>query len=244
MRAGTLPWTRPDTPGHGGLPRVFSTVTVTWDETDVTASPIGGTITFQVSDALCDMASGQVAEVLPPKSYSFSGAGSSGPLVANDSPGVMPPSSYYTVTIAATGQRPYSFATQISHADGSTQALAFLRANTAIPGIQYARYMPLPSGQPAAGQVPLVQADGSSATAWGPVPADKDYTQAFTAAAAVTVTHGLGKRPAVTVIDSADDVVVGDVAYIDTDSLTVSFSAPFSGTVICNLEGSRCPRSS
>src|SRR3954447_45846 len=57
--------------------------------------------------------------------------------------------------------------------------------------------------------------------------ADKTYTQNFTAAATVTVTHNLGKRPAVTVIDTANDEVVGDVEHLSLNQLQVSFSAPF-----------------
>ena len=63
---------------------------------------------------------------------------------------------------------------------------------------------------------------------------DKFYPQAFTSAAQVTVTHGLGKYPSVTVIDSAGDEVEGDVLYLSASALVVSFSAPFSGTVYCN----------
>jgi hypothetical protein len=73
-------------------------------------------------------------------------------------------------------------------------------------------------------------------TAWTPANnlADKTYTQDFTAAATVTVTHNLGKRPAVTVIDTASDEVVGEVEHLSLNQLQVSFSAPFSGVVICN----------
>jgi hypothetical protein len=63
---------------------------------------------------------------------------------------------------------------------------------------------------------------------------DKTFTQDFASAAVVSVPHGLGKRPAVTVIDTAGDEVIGDVAHTDVNNLTVSFSAPFSGTVLCN----------
>lgn len=63
---------------------------------------------------------------------------------------------------------------------------------------------------------------------------DKHYEQTFTSAASVTVMHNLGKIPAVTVIDSANDEVVGDIQYINSNQLIVSFSAPFSGVVLCN----------
>jgi hypothetical protein len=49
-----------------------------------------------------------------------------------------------------------------------------------------------------------------------------------------TVHHGLGKKPAVSVIDTAGTQVYGEVEYVDLDTVQVSFSAPFSGECICN----------
>jgi hypothetical protein len=63
---------------------------------------------------------------------------------------------------------------------------------------------------------------------------DKFYSQPFTVTATITVTHNLQKYPAVTVVSSAKQIVMGDVEYIDMNNLTVTFSAPFSGTVYCN----------
>jgi hypothetical protein len=60
------------------------------------------------------------------------------------------------------------------------------------------------------------------------------YTQPFTSQSVVTVTHNLGKYPSVTVLDSAGDQCEGDVDQLSTSQLTVTFSAPFSGTVYCN----------
>ena len=45
-----------------------------------------------------------------------------------------------------------------------------------------------------------------------------------------TVTHGLGKEGiSVTVIDSSGRVVVGDVRVLDSNSVMLEFSSPFSG---------------
>lgn len=49
-----------------------------------------------------------------------------------------------------------------------------------------------------------------------------------------TVPHGLGKRPSVTVFDSAGTQVEGDVEHTDTNTLTIEFAYPFSGTVYLN----------
>lgn len=51
------------------------------------------------------------------------------------------------------------------------------------------------------------------------------------AVAAVTwvIDHPLGFRPNVTVVDSAGETVEGEVIYTDTDTITLHFSAAFSG---------------
>jgi hypothetical protein len=48
------------------------------------------------------------------------------------------------------------------------------------------------------------------------------------------ITHGLGKYPSVTVIDSAGDVCVGDIHYVSTNRVTVAFGAAFSGIATLN----------
>lgn len=48
------------------------------------------------------------------------------------------------------------------------------------------------------------------------------------------VTHNLGKFPSVSVVDSANDEVIGEVTYIDTNSLTIKFTAAFSGKAYLN----------
>lgn len=48
------------------------------------------------------------------------------------------------------------------------------------------------------------------------------------------ITHNLGKRPSVRVIDSGDTEVIGHVTDTDNNSLTVEFSAPFGGKAYLN----------
>lgn len=43
------------------------------------------------------------------------------------------------------------------------------------------------------------------------------------------ITHSLGGRPSVTIVDSAGTTVIGEVVYNSDTSITVLFSAPFSG---------------
>jgi hypothetical protein len=44
-----------------------------------------------------------------------------------------------------------------------------------------------------------------------------------------SITHALGGRPSITIVDSAGTVVVGDVVYNSNTAVTISFTSPFSG---------------
>jgi hypothetical protein len=59
------------------------------------------------------------------------------------------------------------------------------------------------------------------------------FTQG-TPATTWTITHNLGKFPSVSVVDTADTQVYGDVEYIDDNSLRVTFSAAFGGKAYLN----------
>lgn len=64
---------------------------------------------------------------------------------------------------------------------------------------------------------------------------DKTFTfTQLTPAATWTIAHGLGKMPAVSVVDSSGSVVVGEVNYTDLNTLIVSFSAAFAGKAYLN----------
>lgn len=54
------------------------------------------------------------------------------------------------------------------------------------------------------------------------------------AEASWTVTHNLGKYPSVTVVDSAENWVIGDVTYINENRLVITFSGAFSGKAYLN----------
>ena len=56
-----------------------------------------------------------------------------------------------------------------------------------------------------------IHTQGSAATSW-------------------VVTHTLGGRPSITVVDSTGTVVVGDVTYNSDTQVTLTFSAAFSGS--------------
>lgn len=48
------------------------------------------------------------------------------------------------------------------------------------------------------------------------------------------INHGLNKLASVTVVDSGENVVVGEVEYIDLNNITITFTASFSGRAYFN----------
>ena len=64
---------------------------------------------------------------------------------------------------------------------------------------------------------------------------DKNYIHTQSSASATwTVTHNLNKFPSVTVVDSANNVVMGAVEMINLNSITITFTASFSGKAYIN----------
>lgn len=64
---------------------------------------------------------------------------------------------------------------------------------------------------------------------------DQNYIHNQLASSTVwTIVHNLGKKPSVTVIDSGDNVVIGDVEYIDLNTVQITFTAEFGGQAILN----------
>lgn len=49
-----------------------------------------------------------------------------------------------------------------------------------------------------------------------------------------SITHNMGKRPSVTVVNSAGQSVIGEVSYINVNQLTVQFKNPFKGKAYLN----------
>jgi hypothetical protein len=49
-----------------------------------------------------------------------------------------------------------------------------------------------------------------------------------------SITHNLNKFPSVSIVDSSNAEVIGEVEHINANSLTVKFSAPFSGKAFLN----------
>lgn len=69
----------------------------------------------------------------------------------------------------------------------------------------------------------------------GALGTDLNYTHTQTVASSEwEIAHNLGKCPSVTIVDSSNDKVWGDVKYIDENRLVIKFSAPFGGTAYLN----------
>ena len=49
-----------------------------------------------------------------------------------------------------------------------------------------------------------------------------------------TITHNLGRRPSVTIVDSAGNVQIGEVLYNSDNQITVTFAAAFGGYAYLN----------
>ena len=61
------------------------------------------------------------------------------------------------------------------------------------------------------------------------------FSQCFEVASATwTITHNLGRFPAVTVVDDTNKVVVGDVTYSKSNTITIIFDNAFTGCVFLN----------
>lgn len=69
----------------------------------------------------------------------------------------------------------------------------------------------------------------------GEISADKNYIfEQTTPISMLTINHNLAKKPAVSVIDTNGDLVLCDVNYIGSNSVSLSFSEPFTGTITLN----------
>lgn len=60
------------------------------------------------------------------------------------------------------------------------------------------------------------------------------HEQSIVAAEEWTINHNMNKHPSVTVVDSANTYVVGEVEYHDANALTVRFKYAFKGKAYLN----------
>ncbi len=70
--------------------------------------------------------------------------------------------------------------------------------------------VPGPPGPPGSGNFSYVHDQMSPASVW-------------------TIVHGLSGYPNITIVDSSQREVVGDVIYVDSNTISVTFSSAFAG---------------
>jgi hypothetical protein len=84
--------------------------------------------------------------------------------------------------------------------------------------------------------VVVVSADGTIKKAALNIVSDKNYVHLQSSPASIwSFTHNMGKKPSVTIIDSAGSIVLAKLTYVDNNNITIDFNgAATSGEAICN----------
>jgi parallel beta-helix repeat protein len=143
----------------------LNTVTLTWDLTDLLQGGIRATLSLTPNAVLTDATNHVVIPEVQRSAQFSSGTGSLAGIIACDNGTILPGGWAYTLTVSVLGQGQLLKQTvQINFANGATQDLSTLIPLSPAPALL--SYLPLPSGTPAAGQVPV--ATGSvEASAWG-----------------------------------------------------------------------------
>jgi len=77
---------------------------------------------------------------------------------------------------------------------------------------------------------PVVQAGETRQAAVSALTTSGHVHHQLIPAAVWTIPHGMNRTPSVTVIDSTEAVVYGDIQHNPTNQLSISFSAAFAGT--------------
>ena len=96
---------------------------------------------------------------------------------------------------------------------GSAQGMTGASGPTGATGPQGAVGPPGPPGPPGGGTYTYIQSTPSASWA---------------------ITHNLARFPSVTVVDTTNREVDGDVQYVDNNNVLLTFSAPFSGEAFLN----------
>lgn len=146
----------------------LETVTLKWDVTDLIQAGIEATLSITPTAELVDTTDHVTVGVITRSVRFGHGTGQLAGIIANDSPAIEPGNAGYLIQVATDAGVTVvaAFTTQILFADGAVQWLdELVEVPSLAAGMQY---LPLPSGTPAAGQVPVATGAGE-ASAWGPV---------------------------------------------------------------------------
>lgn len=178
-------------------------------------------------------------------------------LPTTDNPALYPEGWAYNVSVRLYGVKPQKFLAFLPEGDGSDVDLnQELSGTSPVLDTAVPRSVPGPIGPRGPGTIVgeglPTHADGQDGDIyidtdtgyyygpktggeWSGVPffiagATGRHTHTQSSASATwNITHALGGRPSVTVVDSSGTVVIGEVAYNSNTSVTIRFTAPFSG---------------
>lgn len=89
-------------------------------------------------------------------------------------------------------------------------------------------------GNPTTNDEVLVS-DTDGTRAWRKVVEDKHHVyEQLSATNSWTISHGLNKRPAITIVDSDENEVVAKKTFVSDNQVTITFNTPFSGKAYFN----------
>lgn len=111
-------------------------------------------------------------------------------------------------------------------ADALLQQLGGMRQSQGIPFVPVRQSLPV---------APIVSGGGYF---FPPLPPRPDSTYVFTqttVATVWTINHNLGQFPSVTTTDPNGNVIIGQVQYVSSNQITVTFSQPVSGVAYLNV---------
>jgi hypothetical protein len=212
----------------------FKAITLTGQFLKTDGSYASGKVSFQLTAPMRDPAT-NVSIPVTNTSVTLNGTGSfSVALYATNSPGIVPTGVTYEVNERISGSSFNKYFITLNHnSPGNTMDLADIVPNVQpITTFNYAtiEYVNTYAG---AGAPFTPTSEILSTTIQGAIEEVRAkskfvHTQA-SAATTWSITHNLKFYPNVSIVDSALSHVIGEVTYINENSLTVSFTSAFSG---------------
>ena len=215
----------------------FTTITVTGtflQADSVTAA--SGNVTFIAATTMQDSSNNQIiAPTLVTGTLNSSGTFSVS-LTATDDATTQPTGVTYEVTenIDGAGQNKYNIEVPENSLNGTLDLADTTPAVTPVTTYSYATVAYVDSSARTAASVTFSPASGIAATdvqaAIEEVRNESKYTHTQQSPALTwAITHNLGWRPGVTVVDTSETVCVGDVEYNSDNQLTLTFAQSFGG---------------
>ncbi len=138
----------------------------------------------------------------------------------------------FSVPFAMTAALPVEYNAYFNNYDEAVAAAATAEAPGSSNTVYYYGQKIVVVGD-ASADLYIIQPDGTLKSPGGDGDKEFVFNQA-SAEAEWSIKHDLGKYPSVTVVDSGNNIVVGDVQYVDLNNVIIKFSAAFSGRAYLN----------